>query len=540
MPVRDDQRGEGAPGADGARALGSAVTVVSLLTLLSRFAGLARDVIVVRVFGATAIGSAFNAAFAVPNFFRRLLGEGALSAAFLPEYAAVLRDDPRLAARFATLTIGLLTAASGALTIVGEVVVLLLLWLLPHEAERALSLRLIAVTLPYMPLICAAAILGGMLQVHGRFAAPAAGPILLNLFVIAAAAAYLALAPDRPVLAAYVISATTVAAGLAQALWSFLLLRPHVKWERTTAGAGDAARRMSRRFVPAAVGAGTSQINAMVDVAIAMWPIWVPGLALFPLLDEKSNSILSHTQRLYQFPLGVFGIAVATAVFPMLARHAASAGEFGATLRRGLRLSLFIGLPASVGLVLVREDLVHALFSGGGRGFDTAAAARSAAVLAGYSAGVWAYSLNHILVRAFYASGDTTTPMRVALWQVAVNIAVNLLLVRWLGERGLAWSTALCAAAQCVALGVLARRRLGVSLGGDGAAAACTRLVLMSALMGAGVWALMRAWGQPGAWAGHAARLAAACALGAALYLGLAAALGTAELRWLRRERRRK
>ncbi len=508
------------------------VRVVSSLTLLSRFFGLGRDLVTARVFGASAIGSAFNAAFAIPNLFRRLLGEGALSAAFLPEYSSAHRADPALASRFASLTLALLLAASGALVLLGELVLLILLLTLPDDPDRVLSLRLLMVTLPYMPLVCAAAVLAGMLQVHHRFAAPAAGPILLNVVVILAGLLYLARPTDDLIVPAFVVSAATLLAGAMQAAWFVFLLRGRVRWSRGFAGARPLARRMIARFLPAVVGAGTLQINALLDTLIAMWPVWVgPTLLTFAYpLDKSSTAVLAYSQRLYQFPLGVFGIAVATAAFPALARHAADSDRFAQTLRHALRLSFFIALPASVGLLLVREPLTFTLFSGGSKGFDADAVARSAAVLAGYAPGVWAFSLNQALTRAFYARGDTRTPMRVSLAAVGLNLVLNVALIWPLSEAGLAWSTSLCALAQTAALLHLARARLSIRVLDPGTLRAGARILALTVVMGVGVWLLP---GPGASWRSNAFALALATGVGLAIVVALAAIFRLSELRWL-------
>ncbi|MEZ6235669.1 MAG: murein biosynthesis integral membrane protein MurJ [Phycisphaerales bacterium] len=538
-----------APPRSGSRAqtpasLGSAVRVVSLLTIGSRIGGLIRDVATVRVFGDTWIGSAFAAAFAVPNMFRRLFGEGALSAAFIPPYAALDRDDPAAAARFASRTMRLLVLVTVGATLLAEIGIALLLWLLPPEPERVLSLRLLLLLMPFMPMVCSTAILGAMLQVHGRFAPGAAAPILLNLCIVLAALPFFFSDDGDPIATAYIIGAATLVAGAAQVAWTLAALRRHVRWTRDTAGTGEPMRALGKRFGPVVVGLGTIQLNSLIDTFIAMWPVWV-GATMFGMacpLDGASNSILTYTQRLYQFPLGVFGIAVATAAFPMLARAAGDGAAVIGTLRRAMRLSLFIGVPASVGLLLVGPDLIGVLYGRGegGTGFSADGAARSAAVLAGYGVSVWAYSLNHVSTRAFYARGDTATPMRVAMGIVGLNLALNLSLIWWLREAGLAWATGISAVVQCVVLLTILARRHRTDLDAGGAiidaatARGIGRIVLATAIMGAAVWIGLRlAGGEGGSWWWRAGRLAAGVGLGGLVYGAVVLAGRAPEVRWL-------
>lgn len=517
-------------------ALASAVRIVSGLTLLSRFAGLARDVVTARLFGDTALGSAFRAAYAVPNLFRRLFGEGALSAAFLPEYTLLRRDDPKTADELATLTVRMLTLTTGLLTLVMEVVLAAVLHFGTHDGERTLSIKLIMLMLPMMPMVCLTAILGGMLQALGRFGPPAAAPIVLNLFQIAAGLAfYFDWTTDR-IATAYWVGGAAVVASVVQIAWSLASMRGRVRWS----AAGDLARaakdRVHKKFLPAMLGLGTLQLNTMMDVAIAMWPVWVgPTIAgvAFPL-DKQSNAILSYTQTIYQFPLGVFGIAVATAIFPMLSRCADRNGEFVEVLRRGLRLSLFIGLPASAGLWLVREDLIHTALSGGEHGFSKEGVVRAAAVLAGFSPAIWAYSLNHVFTRAFYAKGDTTTPMRVAIASVALNLVLNWSLIWTLREAGMAYATAIAAIAQCAVLGYLLTRRVGVIVLNAHTLAAFVRVTIASAAMGACVWGVHRIWPGAESWWARLFRLSACCAAGVVSFGAIALVWRLPELKWLR------
>ncbi|MBX9737297.1 MAG: murein biosynthesis integral membrane protein MurJ [Phycisphaerales bacterium] len=516
----------------GGHALGSAVRVTSLVTVASRFGGLARDLLVGLMFKDTALGSAFSFAFAIPNLFRRLFGEGALSAAFVPEYTQTHKRDPANADRLASLTMVWLALVTTVLTVLGELALLIALLTLPPDEERFMAITLTMVMLPFMPFICMAAILSGMLQVHSKFGPAASGPLILNAFIIGVGLWYVLRGEAATLTAGVIIGIATTLSGLTQVLWFLWLLRRDVRWTRNTAGAREAGQTMLKRFVPVLIGAGTLQLNTFIDLLIASFPIWVGPTILgiaYPL-DDASATILAMTSRIYQFPLGVFGIAVAAAVFPLLSRAADEPGEFASVLRRGARLSLFIAVPATIGLVLVRHDATAALVPT----FSDIGKARCADVLLGFSLGVWAYSLTHVFTRAFYALGDTKTPMRIAIWMVAINVALNLTLIWPLREAGLAWSTSICAAAQVLILWRILSRRASIQL--DNATLnAILKILLMSGLMAVAVLALTLIWPATpeDRWRIHALRLLASTALGAAAYIGAAKALNAPELGWL-------
>lgn len=564
IPSASPARGQGHAAEGGHGGLfAAALRIVSGLTLASRFAGLARDVITARLFGDTGLGSAFRAAYAIPNLFRRLFGEGALSAAFIPQYTTLERTDPKAAGALASLVVAALLVVTGAITALIEVALILRLMLAPADAALTMSIALVAIMIPMMPMVCLAAILGGMLQVHGKFAVPAAGPIILNAFQIAMAGAFLALGVSAdqeagayaftilghgvtPTHAAYGVAGAALVASLAQVAWSWRALRGKVRWRRSFQDAHAHGKVVLRKFVPVMLGLGTLQLNTMLDTVIAMWPKWV-GPTMFgkPVpLDESSNAVLSYTQTLYQFPLGVFGIAVATAAFPLLARTAHDPSAFASTLRRAVRLSLFIALPATLGLLLVRHDLVGAIFGGPG-GFSEEGLDRSAAVLAGFSFGVWAYSANHVITRAFYARGDTRTPMLVAVAMVALNLTLNLTLIWKLKEAGLAYATATSATVQCVTLTVLCAIMLKVKPLDKATVLGCLRILACVGIMGGAVIALYAGWdaighnlwgdapGADQAWRWTALRLASAVIVGGGVYAIAALALRAPELRWL-------
>ncbi len=437
------------------------------LTLISRVTGFGRDALLARAFGAGPLLDAFNFAFQVPNLFRRLFGEGALTASFLPVYARLDRDEPEVARRFAGTMLALVSVLLSGITIVGEVA---LYALLETDPPSAFGLRLLMIMLPYMPLVCLVALVGAMLQTHGRFGPTAASPIILNLAIMAAAFVGSGWWEDLgwgPAMGdrAHVerVAWSVMVAGAVQLAWNLWALRAHGIPFRLRLGHDRAhLRDVVMRTLPMLVGLGVFQLNTFVDSLVASWRTMVGPTIMgieFPLA-EGSLTWLTYAQRLYEFPLGVFGVSMATAIFPALARESDRPAEFIETLRRGLRLSFFVGFPASVGLVIVREPLAAAVY-GGGR-FSEADVGMVAFLLAMYAPAVWAYALQQLATRAFYALGDSATPVRVSLWMVGLNFALNMVLI-WTPLRvgGLALSTAVCAMVQVTVLAMLLRRRLG-------------------------------------------------------------------------------
>ncbi len=538
MKRRDDHPPAAAPAF-----VGHARTV-ALLTLLSRLSGLARDAVASRAFGASLVWSAFVTAFVIPNLFRRLFGEGALSAAFIPAYTRAREEDPAHAARLASLTVLLTSALLWGIVIAAELVLGAVLMLASLSDGARLLVLLTMIMLPYMPLVCATALLGGMLQVHDRFVPHAASPVILNVCMIGAAA-WFALAPEAPDLerAAIAVGGAVVLAGVLQVAWCAWSVRTEVRWTRDIAPARAAGMQMVRKMGPVIIGLGALQLSSLIDAMIAGLPLAIGDtLTLgartitYPL-DEASASVLFFAQRLYQFPLGVFGIAIATAVFPALARSASDAGDFAQTIRHGVRASLFISIPATIGLILVRDPLIGVIYLGGD--FTPEDARRVSRVLIGYAPAVWAYSLTHVLTRAFYAAGRTGEPMRTGLIAVGINLVLNVALIWSLGESGLAWATSIAAMAQTLLLMRLLRSRLDLHalLDRDLVVSIASSLALALA-MGALLLALQAVWAiGADSWGGALLRLARDTTVGGVFYLAGARLLARPEVGWLLKRR---
>jgi putative peptidoglycan lipid II flippase len=533
------------------------VRTVTSLTMVSRFSGLARDASLSRVFGIGPVIDAFAFGFMVPNLFRRLFGEGALSASFLPVYLRLKQDDPDAARRAASLLVLLMLVVLNGLVIVAEIGLFAIWWSTPETGIAVtapfatghglavgflpgyprLGWELLMLMLPYMPLICIVAIAGSVLQANGRFGPNAAAPVLLNLVVVAATLGSAALVPgegfDAQVVRVRIVAAGVIVAGVGQLVWSLAAMRRF----------GLEFRGLSRRDLPPVVeamrvaipmilGFGVLQLNTFVDGLLASWPTMVgPTILGMPYpLAEGSMAAITNAQRLYEFPLGVFGLAVATVIFPTLASLAGDAEGFRATLRKGVRLTLFIGIPASVGLMLVGTPAVATMLQGGR--FTAADTERVAFILLGYAPAIWAYSASNVLVRAFYARGEPMVPVRVALGMVGLNFGLNVVLIFTpLREAGLAWSTAICAVLQFAILARLLARRTGPFLDGE-VRSSVLRTVAVTATMVLAVVAAGRFLPDGEGWSERATRLAGLVAIGGLAVAAAASALRMPELRW--------
>ena len=507
---------------------------VTLLTLVSRFSGLARDAVQSRVFGSGAVMSAFALGFQVPNLFRRLFGEGALTASFVPVYARLDRDDAAQARRFAGTLLTLLTVFLSLLTVIGIVVTMNLP---ARDEQAALGLRLIAVMLPYMPMVCAVALMGAVLGVHGRFGPASFSPILLNLGIIVAALLVHFLpceggdpcGPDRILWVAIGV----LVAGVAQVAWMTWSMRGQgVRPMLALSACRGPLVQTMRTTLPMLVGLGVFQLNVLVDSLIACYPLYFGDTFMghrFPL-DAGANAIMGWSTRLYEFPLGVFGISVATVIFPLLARQSGEPAQFMHSLRRGVRLSVFIGVPASLGLVLVGRSMSTVVYQGGKCTPDQVA--QIAAVLIAYAPAVVAYSVMQLLTRAFYALGDQRTPTRLSMAMVLLNLALNVTLI-WtpLGITGLAWSTTICSFIQWALLSRLLRRRLGRFMD-DVTWRSMGKTAVAAALMGMATYALNSALPFDGGWWGSLWRLLALTLVGAGTFFVVAWRLRMPEWRW--------
>ena len=494
------------------------------MTLVSRISGFVRDITFGYFFGASGLASAFTVAFMVPNLFRRLFGEGALSAALIPVLSRRLHEEgPESGAALTGRVFAWLGVVVAGLVLVGELLLLLLWWGLADQGRAGLTIGMTGLLLPYAVLVCLVAAAGGVLNVRGRFAVPASAPILLNLVLIATLFGANALRPEAALWRIWALAWGVLAAGviqLAVQLWALRRARFAAPWRLDRGDPG--LREISVAMLPMMIGLAAVQINTLGDTLVA--------LACVPY--EGAPAVLYYAQRLYQFPLGVFSLAFATAVFPALSAHAAAddRAALAAALVKSVRVVFYISVAAALGLMVTARPLVQGVFERGE--FTPEDTRRVSLTLAAYAVGVWAYGLNHLLVRGFYALGDRRTPMRVALVMVVINLSLNLTLVwRW-EEAGLGAATAICGVAQFVWLGRILAGRLAPLPWGELAGSGLRSLV-GGAVMTVAVLCVDR---MLGAWAvqpGPILRLAVLVPSGIACYLLATTLLRSRELREL-------
>ena len=481
---------------------------VSGLTLLSRVAGLARDAALAHVLGAQWVMDAYSMAFRLPNLLRQLLGEGALSAAFIPVFTGYLEKEGREAAnRFMSLMIVVLVATLAAVTLVGDGVFLALRYLTEPASKWHLIFGLSAVLFPFGIMVCLVALLQAALNCRRHFAMPALAPVILNLFIIAGAVTAGLLLSGDTVTQVYLIAGFILLAGIAEILvqvpamkWAGLVFRP--VWDLHDAG----LRHVLGLLGPVVIAVGVVQVNVFMDSLIANllspsaggpetfrlgpWEIAFP-------MKIGAASVLYYGPLIYQFPLGVFGIALATVVFPVLAQCAVRKDLVGMarTASHALRLTVFIGVPAGLGIILLCNPLVRLVFNHGKFAQAPDAVARTVWVASLYALGIWAYSANHILNRAFYAMEQITTPRRIAVMAAGLNFTCNLILVWPMAEGGLALSTVISALFQTAILSWALQHRCA-HLEWRSVGASALRTLLAAVVMGAVVWAVVY-WAAP-------------------------------------------
>lgn len=401
---------------------------VGAATIVSRVLGFIRDIVLARYFGASGATDAFFLAFKIPNFMRRLFAEGSFSLAFVPVLSEVRASgDHRALKDLIDHVAGTLAGILLVLTAVGVVAAPAVLaifapgWLIEERPEFWLSASMLRITFPYILLISLTALAGGILNTFDRFLVPALTPVLLNLSLIAAAV-LLSVRMEVPVKAlawgVLIAGVVQLAVQLPALMRLGLLPRPRWGWRHS------GVRKILRLMIPTLIGSSVAQINLMLDVVIATF------------LVSGSVSWLYYSDRLLEFPLGVFGVALSTVILPNLSRKFAlqDPQAFSATLDWALRLALIITLPAALGLAVLAAPILVTLFQY--EAFRMSDVDMSSLSLAAYAFGLPAFIAVKVLAPGFYARQDTRTPVRIAIVAMLSNMLLNLLFVVSLSATG--------------------------------------------------------------------------------------------------------
>jgi putative peptidoglycan lipid II flippase len=410
-----------------------ASATIGSLTLVSRLLGFVRDMMIASFLGAGMLADAFLVAFKLPNFMRQLFAEGAFNAAFVPLYAGTHAvEGPDAARKFAeevqaALTLILIILVIVAIIFMPQLMVVLAPGFESDPQKYKITILLTRITFPYILFISLVSLQGGLLNSVGRFAAVAGTPIIMNICLIGA---MLLVSPFTPT-TAHALSIGVLASGVAQYVWLFYYCRkagvsPRFVCPRMTVN----VKKLLTLIWPAALGSSVTQINLVVNVIIASL---IPGAV----------SILYYAVRISELPFGVIGIAVSTALLPMLSRHIRE-GNIAAALHdqnRALELSFLFGIPATLALIAIPRPIVSVIYQHGA--FSAADTVATYQTLIAFAVGLPASLAVKIFASTFYANHDTRTPVKIAIVAVVANLLLNLVLMHSLRYVGLALSTSI-------------------------------------------------------------------------------------------------
>ena len=499
-------------------------------TMLSRVLGFLRDILIAAAVGAGPVADAFFVAFRIPNMFRRLVAEGAFSAAFVPLFSRRLEADGQRAAQsFAEATLAVLLGALLVLTLLAEIT---MPWLMraiaPGFADDAakfdLAVLFTRITFPYLLFMGLAALFGGVLNALYRFAAAAAAPMLLNMVLITAVLAFAQAGPTP----GHALAWGVALAGAGQFVWMAVAChRARLTLRLPRPRLTPDVRRLLKLMIPAGLTAGVYQVNLLVGTIVAT-------------LEDGAVSYLYYADRVSQLPLGVVGVALGTALLPMLSRslRAGDAARAMDHQNRAIEVSLLLTLPAAVALMVIAEPIIAVLFERGAFGAEAVAA--TGAGLAAFALGLPAYVLVKVLIPGFFAREDMASPLKTSTAAMVANIALIAALFPALGFIGIALATAASSTLHAGLLWWWLARR-GLLVMDAQLRRRLPRMIFASAVMAAALWLVARGL-EPQLAGSLPSRIAALAALvigGMAVFGLCAQAFGAARLGELREMLRR-
>ena len=427
---------------------------MSLITLMSRVLGYVRDNLLAQMLGASRTADAFIIAFRIPNLFRRLVGEGAFTAAFVPTLSDYMKPEKRkelwhfAAATFWTMTCVLMVITALGVIFSPVIVRLLAYGFVGIEEKWNLTVGLNRLMFPYLVFIGLAALVQGILNVHGSFAVPAFTPVLLNISIIASALGLSPFVSDP----AYAFAWGVLVGGSLQLLFQIpFVMKLGMRFPLVLGFSHPGVRQIGRLMLPGLFGMGITQIMLLIDSLFAS------------MLKEGSVSALYYSGRVNELALGSFAIAVSTVILPTLSRQAAAGliDDMRRTLLYGLRVVAFITIPASVGLILLREPIIATLFERGR--FTPEDTIYTAKALQFYAVGLFPFGAVKILAPAFYSLKDTRTPAILAAWTLGAHLLFCSVLSYLMAQGGIALADSLSATLNMVLLMTVFSRRHGLS-----------------------------------------------------------------------------
>ncbi|MFZ4125162.1 MAG: murein biosynthesis integral membrane protein MurJ [Rickettsiales bacterium] len=422
---------------------------IGFFTLLSRITGFVRDVIMANMIGASWLSDAFFVAFKLPNFFRRLFAEGAFNVAFIPSFASILTSEGRdEAMKFASEVLSILLLV---LLVLNAVFIVLMPWITPLFApgftdtpeKFDLTVALSQITFPYILFISLVSLLGGILNSFNKFAAPAANPILLNVCMILGMM-FLTAYTATP---AHALAISVFVAGIVQLGWLIAICRNHnmlpsLLVPRIT----PKVKTMLLLMAPAALGSGVQQLNLLVDVIIASH---IPDAV----------SYLYYADRITELPIGMIGVAIGTAMLPMMSKQIREGNKLGAqnSMNRGIELVMLFGLPATAALLALAEPIIRVLYYHGA--FNAHDMVATYTALMAFTIGLPAFLLVKVFAPGFFANHDTKTPFKIAVLCVVINLILNLTLSIWLAHVGMALATSIAGWVNAILMGYILYKR---------------------------------------------------------------------------------
>ena len=465
-------------------------------TLLSRVLGMVRVMVYARFMGDGWVAGAFTFAFQIPNLFRRLLGEGALTAAFIPIFKEKEKNHGETEMwKAANAVISGLVVTASVLIAVVMLGLAIALSVCEFSASTSLMLQLLFVMFPYMLLVCLAAALMGMLNARGHFFIPAMGATMLNLVMITSV---LLLAPrfglnlpkeGRLPVQIFALAYGVLVAGVAQAAFQVpTLWREGYRYRWVSPWKNETVRLVATRMIPGTIGVAAFQLNVLLVQSLAFW------------INPQINASFEYAVRLMELPQGMFGISLATYLLTALSGLALDKNypEFRATLRHGIGSLLLVNLIAAALLVALAEPIMRLLFERGQ--FTAASTERAAFALVCLAPGLVAFSTVNVLARAFYALGDTKTPMKISLACLALNLMLAAILIVPLKQGGLGIANTVTSVCNVALLIFALRKKLG-KLEMESLRDTMRPLTLAALLACVAAWCGWNSWE---AWLGHA------------------------------------